>query len=285
MEDNNKKASEKTAVCPVCMHHCKTAPGGLGRCKARRNEDGVMVPINYGKVTSLALDPIEKKPLYRFHPKSLILSVGSFGCNLSCPFCQNYSISQTGEETESEYISPERLCEIAKRAAKDHGNIGVAFTYNEALVGYEYVRDAAKLIKEAGLYTVLVSNGTATTMVLDEILVYIDAMNIDLKVFNEEGYRWLGGDLATVKEWIKGSYEKTHLEVTSLIVPGLNDDEKKMDEMAGWLGSLSPKIPLHITRYFPGYMHTQGGPTPVDTLYKLKGVAEKHLEYVYVGNV
>lgn len=274
-----------TSYCPVCMHHCKLKEGETGRCRARKNIKGKVESINYGRVTSLALDPIEKKPLYRFHPGSPILSVGSFGCNLSCPFCQNYSISQIGEETEADYISPERLRDICVKAADEYGNIGVAFTYNEALVGYEFVRDAAKLIKDAGMYTVLVSNGSASTMVLNEVLPYIDAMNIDLKSFTKEGYEKLGGDLDTVKNWIEGSYREAHIEITSLIVPGINDSLLEMEEQAKYLASLDKEIPLHITRYFPRYKYTKEEATSIKLLYSLKEVAEKHLKYVYVGNV
>lgn len=272
-------------ICPVCPHHCNLNEGSIGRCRARMNRGGKVVCSNYGKITSIALDPIEKKPLAFFHPGSKILSVGSYGCNLSCPFCQNYDIAAAGEEhfTELQTASPERLLEIAKDTIPD-GNIGIAYTYNEALVGYEFVRDTAKLIHEEGLLNVLVTNGCASLAILEEILPYIDAMNIDLKCFTEDGYKMLGGDLKTVTDFIEASQSKCHVEITSLIVPGLNDSPEEMDDEAKWIASLDPDIPLHITRYFPRYKYSKA-PTDITLMNELKNVASKHLSRVLLGNV
>ncbi|MBR3306928.1 MAG: AmmeMemoRadiSam system radical SAM enzyme [Lachnospiraceae bacterium] len=271
--------------CKVCMHHCELAPGQTGRCRARKNTDGEIRPVNYGRVTSVALDPIEKKPLADFHPGSLILSVGSFGCNLSCPFCQNHSISQAGEDIYTEELMPEELCALALKCRDERGNIGVAYTYNEALVGYEYVRDSAKLVHEAGLLNVIVTNGEAEEAVLDELLPYTDAMNIDLKAFTDEAYRKLGGDLETVKAFIRKAAGSCHVELTTLVVPGLNDSAAEMEEEAAWIASVDPGIVLHLSRYFPRYRHTEGGPTTVETIYALKAVAEKHMYTVLTGNL
>lgn len=272
-------------VCPVCPHHCSLNEGSIGRCRARINRDGKIVSSNYGKLTSIALDPIEKKPLAFFHPGSMILSVGSYGCNLACPFCQNYDIAYAGEHhfTDLRTAAPEKLLEIAKDTVSD-GNIGIAYTYNEALVGYEFVRDTAKLISEAEMLNVLVTNGNACLPVLEEILPYIDAMNIDLKCFTEEGYKLLGGDLHTVMDFIKASHSRSHIEITSLIVPGLNDSLEDMDREAAWIASLDPDIPLHITRYFPRYKYREA-PTDINLMKELKAVAEKHLNRVLLGNV
>ena len=178
-----KQREENHITCRVCPHHCSLAEGQYGRCRARKNENGTIISTSYGKLTALMLDPIEKKPLRRFHPGSQILSVGSFGCNLSCPFCQNHEISMRSEpETGCRPMSPEELADLAEQC-KMYGNIGVAFTYNEPLIGYEYVRDTARLVHARGMKNVLVTNGTAELSVLDEILPYIDAMNIDLKGF------------------------------------------------------------------------------------------------------
>ncbi len=272
-------------VCPVCPHHCNLNEGSIGRCRARMNRGGKVVCSNYGKITSIALDPVEKKPLAFFHPGSKILSVGSYGCNLSCPFCQNYDIAAAGEEhfTDLHTASPEKLLEIAKDTIPD-GNIGIAYTYNETLVGYEFVRDTAKLIHEEGLLNVLVTNGCASLAILEEILPYIDAMNIDLKCFTEDGYKMLGGYLKTVMDFIEASQSKCHVEITSLIVPGLNDSLEEMEEEAKWISSLDPDIPLHITRYFPRYKYSKA-PTDITLMNELKTVAGKYLNRVLLGNV
>ncbi len=276
---------KSTAVCPVCPHHCRLPEGGTGRCRARANRGGRIVPINYGKVTSIALDPIEKKPLAFFCPGSKILSVGSYGCNLSCPFCQNHDIAQAGESDISEVytVTPEKILSIALDEVPS-GNIGVAYTYNEALVCYEFVRDTAKLVHEHDLKNVLVTNGTCELPVLEEILPFIDAMNIDLKGFRPEVYEKLGGDLETVKAFIERSAKDSHVEITSLIVPGLNDSPDDMDEEAEWISSIDPEIPLHITRYFPRYRYSEAA-TDIVLMRKLKTIAERHLKRVLLGNV
>lgn len=273
------------SVCPVCPHHCRLPEGAYGRCRARKNIEGKVVSANYGKVSSIALDPIEKKPLAFFYPGSMILSVGSFGCNLSCPFCQNYEIAAAKEaDFQRLYrISPEELCTLARRE-RSRGNIGVAYTYNEALVGYEYVRDSAKLVHEAGMKNVLVTNGMAELPVLEELLPYMDAMNIDLKGFRPEIYRYLGGDFETVKAFIARAAEACHVELTSLIVPGMNDDPEDMEREAAWIASVNPEIPLHITRYFPRYKIRKSA-TDISLLKDLKRVAERHLAKVLLGNV
>ena len=272
-------------ICHVCPHHCRLEEGRLGRCHARCGKGDITVSVNYGKITSIALDPIEKKPLAFFCPGSYILSVGSFGCNMSCPFCQNYDISTVGEDffRKLYHLSPKELVAIAS----DHipeGNIGVAYTYNEAMVGYEYVRDCAKLVHERGMKNVLVTNGMAELSVLEEVLPYIDAMNIDLKAFTEDAYKKLGGDLDTVKRFITKSAEASHIEITSLIVPGLNDSPEEMEKEAEWIAGMDPGIPLHITRYFPRYKMMEKA-TDIELMKRFKSAAEKHLSRVLLGNV
>ena len=275
----------KQIICQVCPHHCRLEEGRLGRCHARCGKGDTTVSVNYGKITSVALDPIEKKPLAFFHPGSFVLSVGSFGCNMSCPFCQNYDISTVGEDffRELYHLSPEELVTLAADHISE-GNIGVAYTYNEAMVGYEYVRDCAKLVHESGMKNVLVTNGMAELFVLGEVLPYIDAMNIDLKAFTEEAYKKLGGDLNTVKRFIMCSAEESHIEITSLIVPGINDSPEEMEKEAAWIAEISPDIPLHITRYFPRYKMSEKA-TDTDLMNKLRSVAEKYLNRVLLGNV
>lgn len=271
-------------TCQVCMHHCSLEPGQTGICRARKNEDGVIVCGNYGHITSMALDPIEKKPLKMFRPGSRILSVGSYGCNLRCSFCQNHEISMEGPETaETVYISPRALAGKAQEL-KASGNIGIAFTYNEPLVGWEYVRDTAKLVKEFGMDNVMVTNGSASCEVLEELLPYIDAMNIDLKAFREETYRKLKGDLETVKAFITRAAAMCHVELTTLIVPGENDDAAEMEEEAKWIASVGKNIPLHVTRFFPRYHMTDRNATEVRQVYRLAETAGKYLENVFVGN-
>ena len=281
----DESLNKSMITCDMCPHHCRIPAGGYGRCRARLNDGEKIICANYGKLTSIALDPIEKKPLACFHPGSMILSVGSYGCNLSCPFCQNYEIAAAKESDFHRLyeVTPEKLCALAIQE-KASGNIGVAYTYNEALVGYEYVRDCAMLIHAAGMKNVLVTNGTAELHILEGILPYMDAMNIDLKGFSAEIYEKLGGDFETVKKFIKRSAGDCHIELTTLIVPGLNDSLEDMKKEAEWIAGIDPAIPLHITRYFPRYkMHERA--TDIILMESLKAVAEENLERVFLGNV
>lgn len=284
------------AVCNVCFRHCSINDGELGFCRARSSKDGHVYPINYARITSLALDPIEKKPLNRFYPGSRILSVGSFGCNLRCPFCQNSEISWDDQvdrwQKSAESLSPKELADIAKECVS-RGNIGVAFTYNEPLIGYEYVRDTAKLIHDMGMKNVLVTNGTATKEVYDKLADYIDAMNIDLKGFNEHYYRdVLKGDLDMVLDMIGSAVKRCHVELTTLIIPGENDSEEEMRQISTWISELKDangntigqNIPLHISRFFPCFHMTDRDATDVSKVYRLADVAREKLKYVYTGN-
>lgn len=276
---------EKKIVCNVCMHHCHLKEGQIGRCRARKNENGKSISINYGHITSLALDPIEKKPLACFYPGSLILSVGSFGCNLNCPFCQNDSIAMAGQnDVETLVITPEQLAQEAF-LAKGRGNIGVAFTYNEPLVGYEFVRDTAQLVHEYGMKNVVVTNGSISEEAAAEILPHIDAYNIDLKGFTKEYYDKLGGDFEYVKDFISLAVTYAHVEITTLIVPGENDTKEEIGSLAGWLATLNKDIPLHLTRFFPRRNMRDKEPTDVGLLYELQKEAKKYLNRVFVGNV
>lgn len=271
--------------CEICPHHCKIEEGHIGLCKGRMNRGGKIVSENYGKLTAVALDPIEKKPLYHYYPGSKVLSIGSYGCNLNCPFCQNCDISMVGsDEIESAEFVCEELVEKAL-LLKDRGNIGIAYTYNEPLIGYEFVRDCATLAKEKGLKNVVVTNGYICEEPLKELLPVIDAFNIDLKGFTEEYYHKLRGDLATVKQSIELASKQCHVEVTTLIVPGENDTEEEMQELSGWLASVNPDIPLHISRFFPRWQMKDKNATPVKQVYRLAEIARKNLRYVHEGNV
>lgn len=264
----------------------------MGFCGGRTAKNGNVEAFNYGRITSLALDPIEKKPLARFYPGSLILSAGSFGCNLRCPFCQNYEISWSDEAARfaktAESLQPEELVEIAE-ATKNRGNIGIAFTYNEPLIGYEFIRDTARLAKEKDLKTVIVTNGTAELTVLEELKPYIDAMNVDLKGFTDNYYKEiLGGDRQQVMAFIEAAAATCHVELTTLIVPGENDSEEEMRELSRWVSCLKEPdgedIPLHISRFFPRFHMQDRAATPVRTVYHLAEIAREALEYVYTGN-
>ena len=281
------------AVCGVCFRHCDPKEGQLGFCGARICAGGIVRAANYGRITSLALDPIEKKPLRRFMPGSCILSAGSYGCNLRCPFCQNYEISWSQEAMRyadrAELVTPEQIAETAQYYRRK-GNVGVAFTYNEPLVGYEFVRDTARLVHEKGMVNVLVSNGTAELSVLEEILPYMDAMNIDLKGFTDRYYRdVLGGDREMVMRFITRAVQSCHVELTTLIIPGENDSEEEMRSMCEWISSLKgiipgDEIPLHISRFFPRFHMTDREATSVKKIYHLAEVAREQLKFVYSGN-
>jgi len=283
------------ATCEVCFRRCSPAEGQRGACGARISRGGSIRPVYYGQLSSLALDPIEKKPLMHFYPGSMILSAGSLGCNLHCPFCQNHEIAQTEAgrfAVRTDEVSPEKLTELAEYYRR-RGNIGIAFTYNEPLVAWEYVRDTAKLAHEKGLKCVLVTNGTASLSVLEELAPYIDAMNIDLKGFTDRYYREvLKGDRAMTMAFIREAVKRCHVELTTLIVPGENDTAEEMRELSGWIAGLRDvyggkpgrDIPLHISRFFPRYRMTDRPATEIGKVYELVETAREHLRFVHPGN-
>jgi len=283
------------ATCEVCFRRCSPAEGQRGACGARISRGGSVRPVYYGQLSSLALDPIEKKPLMHFYPGSMILSAGSLGCNLHCPFCQNHEIAQTEAgrfAVRTDEVSPEKLTELAEYYRR-RGNIGIAFTYNEPLVAWEYVRDTAKLAHEKGLKCVLVTNGTASLSVLEELAPYIDAMNIDLKGFTDRYYREvLKGDRAMTMAFIREAVKRCHVELTTLIVPGENDTAEEMRELSGWIAGLRDvyggkpgrDIPLHISRFFPRYRMTDRPATEIGKVYELVETAREHLRFVHPGN-
>lgn len=280
--------NREQVLCDVCPKFCKLREGQIGFCRARSNIGGKIVPINYGQATSLALDPIEKKPLMRFCSGTYILSYGSYGCNLRCPYCQNASISMAGPDNcPHRLITPEGLTDLAVDLNKQEPrNIGVAFTYNEPTVCFEFIRDTSKLLHEAGLKSVVVTNGGLVRKYADELLPHVDALNIDLKGFSNEFYRYVKGEFDTVKEFIKAAVEhKCHVELTTLVIPTKNDDPEEIGREVEWIASISPEIPLHLSRFFPRYKVDDLPPTPAETIYRLKDIAEKKLKYVYTGNL
>ncbi|ABS60833.1 AmmeMemoRadiSam system radical SAM enzyme [Fervidobacterium nodosum] len=278
------ESDENKLQCVLCPHECVISDGRTGICKVRKNIEGKLYSLNYGEVTSMALDPIEKKPLFHFYPGSSIISVGTWGCNFRCAFCQNWEISQQ-RPYYVKRIEPYELVEIALEY-KHEGNIGIAYTYSEPIVWYEFVLETAKLAREAGLKNVLVTNGYINHEPLAELGKFIDAMNIDLKAFNNEFYRKVcGGDFEHVLNTIKYCvYNNIHVEVTTLVIPGENDDIQELEEEFKALVNISKDIPLHLSRYHPAYKYTKPA-TSVGKLIDIYNSAKKYLNYVYLGNV
>ena len=275
---------DQKVSCVLCPHRCTIPKNALGFCGIRKNIDGKLYAANYGRVSALALDPIEKKPLYMFHPGKFVLSIGGFGCNFYCPFCQNCEISMEYEirQQESECFSPEQIVTLAKQTVPK-GNIGVAYTYNEPLIGYEFLYDCAVLVHHAGLNNVIVTNGYINQEPLEHLLPLIDAMNIDLKAFSDDFYKKLGGSLEAVKQTISLAQKHCHVEITTLIIPEENEEE--IEELAAWIASFNPEIPLHLTRFFPRHQYADKMPTSRETIYRLSEIAKKYLNNVFVGNM
>ncbi len=275
-----KKENDKV-VCQLCPNHCLIAEGGVGSCLSRGVADGRLIALTYGRVVSASVDPVEKKPLYHLCPGRPIFSIGSYGCNLHCRFCQNADISQKKQPTAE--LSPRQL--VAEAAAVDD-NIGVAFTYNEPGIWYEYILDCAPLLRQANLLTVMVTNGYLNHEPWLDLCRVVDAMNIDLKAFNTDFYQKIcGGRLDTVKNNIRTAVESgVHVELTNLVVTGLNDDPAEFVELVDWVAALSDTLPLHISRYFPRY-HETAPPTSPATIERFVEIARKRLKYVYPGNL
>ena len=276
------KQSDETIICALCPHHCHLQARQRGRCRTRYHDGTKLQALNYGQCTAIALDPIEKKPLYHFHPGSAILSLGSWGCNMACSFCQNWEISQGYPDTQE--ITPDDAVRLAVQE-RPRGNIGLAYTYNEPIVWYEFIVATAPLIHRAGLYNVMVTNGFIEQEPLHELLPHIDAWNIDLKAFDQEFYQRLcKADRDPVCRTIETAAATAHVEVTNLIVTGENDQLEKVAALASWLADIRRDIPLHLTRYFPRY-HLSASPTPVKTLCQCADIARKYLKNVHIGNV
>ena len=274
-------------TCHACPHGCTLKPGQLGLCHSRRGADDAVAPEGYGRISSIALDPIEKKPISCWRPGTTVLSLGGYGCNMRCPYCQNDSISQAGPDDLSwSQVSPQWVVDTAL-SLEGRRCIGIAYTYNEPLVNWEFLRDTAHLAHGAGLVNVLVSNGMAAPAVLDEVAPLIDAANIDLKCFTSEGYRHLGGSLDAVKRTIEtlAALPTCHLELTTLVVPGLSDDDAQIEAMARWIAAIDPQIPYHLSRFFPCYKMQDARPTPIATMRRAAKVAGRHLTRVLLGNM
>lgn len=285
--------SSTQTQCLLCPHNCLITEKKSGLCGVRENVGGKLVASGYGIVSSIALDPIEKKPLYMFHPGSNILSIGGFGCNFKCQFCQNHEISmpeQGGRPLVSQNASrgpgselhPDDIARLAVQHVPDK-NIGVAYTYNEPLINYEFLFDCAKLVRAAGLKNILVTNGYINKEPLEKLLPHIDAMNIDVKGFTEQFYNKLCGTLNEVKKTVVAARPFCHVEVTTLVIPGENEDD--IEDIAKWLAAIDPNIPLHLSRFFPRYNYKNKDQTPQETVTRLRDKALKHLNNVFCGNM
>ncbi len=300
-----EKMDEGRVRCVLCPHHCRLQEGAVGLCGVRLNLDGELYTENYEEIASLALDPIEKKPLYHFYPGSAILSLGTFGCNLFCPFCQNYALAHAGRSVSGQGISEagselspgqiiphpgsyarssQWLEAMALQAVAD-GSVGVAFTYNEPGMWYEYVAECAASLQEHGQKVVLVTNGYIEQEPLRKLLPVVDAMNIDVKAFAPEFYRKLcRGQLEEVLKNVEMAAAECHVEITTLIIPGGNDDPGEIDNLGRWLAGIDSRIPLHLSRYHPAFTFTRGA-TPLHTMETSYQIAREYLDFVYLGNL
>lgn len=275
-----EKLPQDRVQCHLCPHACTIAPGKRGICRVRENQNGSLVALTYAQVASTAMDPIEKKPLYHFCPGTSILSIGTWGCNLKCSFCQNWSISQ--KEVPTQELTPENLATLAKR----EGSVGVAYTYNEPMIWWEYVFAAAQAVQRTGLKNVLVTNGLINPEPLEKLLPCVDAMNIDIKAFHEGFYEKLcGGRLAPVLATAERAAKDCHVELTTLVIPGHNDAPKELDSLAAWIAEhCGRKTPAHLSAYSPRY-ELGAEPTSLALLQRAREIFSQHLDYVYIGNV
>lgn len=281
VEARHWRVSESGKVeCLLCPVACQLSEGQTGICFGRKNEDGRLIAVNYGEIVSMALDPIEKKPLYHFYPGSQILSVGPNGCNLRCDNCQNWEISQERQPTR--YVPPEQLV----RAAQDADSLGIAYTYSEPLIWFEYIADCATLSRELGLKTVLVSNGYINEAPFRELAPLLEAMNIDVKSMNPQFCRKVcKGSLDAVLRTVEIAVASGILvEITNLVITGLNDSDDDLKALVDWVAGVDRRIPLHFSRYFP--QHKMDRPmTPSSRLQRAYEIAREQLDYVYVGNI
>ncbi|AZO96508.1 AmmeMemoRadiSam system radical SAM enzyme [Halocella sp. SP3-1] len=268
-----------TVQCLLCPHYCVISPGKNGICQGRINIDGSLYSDTYAKISSLAVDPVEKKPLYHFYPGEKVLSVGTYGCNFRCQYCQNWEISQ--QKPSLTTVSPEELVELACQK----NTIGIAFTYSEPSIWYEYILETASLAQERDLRVVLVTNGYINEKPLHTLLPVLDGINVDLKSFRTNFYKDIcGGTLNPVLENIKLMAARVHLEITTLVISGENDSQKEVEKMFSWLSTIDSDIPVHLTRYFPAYKFKKA-PTSLDKMVEVYQIARKYMDYVYLGNI
>lgn len=277
--DYYSRLKDKRAHCLLCPQDCIIAEGKRGFCRVRRNKDGKLYAETYDYILACNLDPIEKKPLYHFHPGSVILSIGTRGCNQKCSFCQNWQMLETDEEGTR--VTSDQIAQMADRG----GSIGVAYTYNEPLIWYEFLVECAPKVRQRGLVNVLVTNGLINPDPLEDLLPFIDAMNIDLKSMDPGFYRDIcGSQLEPVLATIRRAVGSCHVEITNLLIPTLNDSDEQIESLVDFVADMGRSIPLHFSAYYPCYKLTIP-PTPLETLERARSIALKKLNYVFMGNV
>lgn len=275
-----RAGENNVAECRLCPLHCRVREGKVGACRVKKNIGGKLYATAYGLTTSLNYDPIEKKPLYHFYPGTSILSIGPNACNLKCAFCQNYHVSQ--ETANTSYLPPEKAATLALETPNC---VGVAYTYSEPFMWFEYLLDACREVRRAGLTNVVVTNGYLEEEPFNEILPLIDAMNIDIKSMEEPFYKKrCKGAVAPILKNVASAAGKTHIEITNLVIPGLNDSDDNFKKLSSFLAGIDPHIPLHFSRYHPAYKMDIPA-TPVETLLRAREIANKKLKHVYLGNV
>lgn len=280
------KKEGEVVTCLLCAHRCRLKENRVGICGVRKNIDGELYSLNYHKVCATHADPIEKKPLYHFLPASVSFSVATMGCNFKCTFCQNNTLSVVNSENRiyGKKISPEELVETAV----SYGSGSIAYTYSEPTIYYELMLETAKLAKDRGLKNVMVTNGYMSREALEKISPWLDGANIDLKAFSETFYKkYCGGTLAPVLDTIRGMKEHgIWIELTTLLIPGLNTDEDEINRLISFIGSVDTSIPWHVSRFFPQHRLLDIQPTPTGSIFTvLERAGEKGLQYVYAGNV
>ena len=283
------KKNEDSVSCNLCFRGCNIKQGSSGKCGVRFNENGILVSPCLGKFCACAVDPVEKKPLFHWNPGSFIYSLGSVGCTMDCPFCQNHHIAFPAKNLyEKTLKTPELAVSGLIKNIKELGLNSVAFTYNEPSLQAEYICEAAPALHEAGIAVALVTNGAMSRETARDLLSCLnenDAANIDIKAFNPDVYKKLGGNLGTVKENIQSFVNSgLHVELTNLVVTGLNDNPEEFSEMAGWIASISDEIPLHVTRYFPARSYHEP-PADIKILYSFASMAKRRLKHVHIGNI
>jgi len=280
------KKDKNKVRCLACSHKCLIPEGKTGICGVRKNIDGKLFLLVYGKVAAMNVDPIEKKPLYQFLPGTKAFSIGTVGCNFKCEWCQNFDISQISKKEKiilGRDITPEQIVEEAIK----NGCKSIAYTYNEPAIFVEFVKSCAILAKKKGLKNILVTNGYFSRESFDFIKDYADAVNIDLKSFNDKTYqKFCGAKLGHILDNIRWFYDAgIHVEITTLVIPGLNDSDKEIKKIADFIASINKNIPWHISRFFPMYKMKDREITPIETLRRAEEIGKKCLKYVYLGNV